>query len=154
MGWWSVATACWKMPSGVCSSTAARRYGIRCSPSAPLLEPRRQRATLGRLRHGPEYEVVVPQDRDLVRDEQPPPPLELRLPPPTPPPVLSLPVPDPGQEVRMPLPEESSAFSEEEEASTGSAVQAVLPVEPPGSPVEPPLSLERSQRSWQPAPYL
>jgi len=32
----------------------------------PLLEPRRQTETQERLQHRPKYEVVVPQDRDMV----------------------------------------------------------------------------------------
>jgi len=32
----------------------------------PLLEPKKQTATQGRLRHGPEYEMTVQRDRDLL----------------------------------------------------------------------------------------
>jgi len=101
----------------------------------------RQTATQGLLWHGPEYKAVVPRDRDLVRDEQQPPPPEVRLPAPAP----SLQEPDPGPEVGTPLLEEGFVFNDEEEASTDSPIQAAPPVEPTSQPVEPPL--ERSRRS-------
>jgi len=71
----------------------------------PLLEPRRQAATRGRQRRGPEYEVVMPRVEDLMRREGPPPLREehLRattsdpLPPPSP-----LPSPLTGSEVQNP----------------------------------------------------
>jgi len=49
--------------------------------SAPqLLEPRRQTATRGRRRHGPEYEVVMPRAEDLEGPEGLPPFQETRPP--------------------------------------------------------------------------
>jgi len=67
--------------------------------ASPLLKPRRQTATQGWLRYEPEYEVVVPQDRNVVRNNQPPLPTEKRLPLPSPTPVPSPTVPNSGQEV-------------------------------------------------------
>jgi len=64
-----------------------------------LLKPRRQAATQGWLRYEPEYEVVVPRDRDVVRNKQPPLPAEERLPLPALTPVPLQTVPNLGQEV-------------------------------------------------------
>jgi len=118
----------------------------------PLIELRRQTATRGQRRHGPEYKVVVLQDRDLVRDEQPPPPPEAR--PPSPAPVSSLPGPDLGLELETPIVEEGSIPEDVGEARAGPPTLAAPPVELTSPPVEAPIFLEGSQRSRQPLSYL
>jgi len=67
-----------------------------------LLKPRRQTMTRGPQRHGPEYEVVVPQEEDLARDERPLPPAEVHPPPSAPGLTPLLPEPEPGPEAQNP----------------------------------------------------
>jgi len=116
----------------------------------PLLEPRRQTATRGRRRHGPEYKVVVPQTEDLVRQERSPPLTEVRPLPPTPclPPLTpnlppTLPNPNMGSEVRYPP--AGGVLSGDKENETTHSRQEALPVEPKNPPViTPPPSPSRT----------
>jgi len=74
----------------------------------PLLEPRGQTTMRRRIRNGAEYEVVVLPDRDVVRDEQPPPLREVRPPPPAPALIPSLPKLVPAPDIGTPTSEEAN----------------------------------------------
>jgi len=93
----------------------------------------------GRRRRGPEYEVVMPQMEDLVRQEGPPPVMDVRPPPPTPGPLPlppSLPSPYTGSKVQKPP--TGGAPSGEKENGSNRSGQEALPVETVNPPVSTP----------------
>jgi len=118
----------------------------------PLLEPRRQTTTRWRRRHRPEYEVAIPREEDLARDERPLPPAEVRLPPPTPGLMPSLPELDPDLEVQTST--EGGAQSGEIGEETVTRGPETPSVELDSSPVSAPPPLERGQHTRQPSEYL
>jgi len=90
-------------------------------------------------RRGPEYEVVMPQIEELVRQERPPPLTEVRPPPPTPGPLPlppSLPSPYTGSKVQKPP--AGGASSGDKENGTTRSGQEARPVEINNPPVNTP----------------
>jgi len=119
----------------------------------PLLEPRRQTTMRGRRQRGPEYEVVMPQIEDLVRQERPPPLTEVRPPPPTPGPLPltpimppSLPSPYTGSKVQKPP--AGGAPSGDKKNGTTRSGQEALPVEINNPPVNTPPPSPSRTPAW------
>jgi len=106
----------------------------------------------GRWRHGPEYEVVIPREEDLVRDERPLLTTEVRPPPSIPSLIPSLPETEPVPKVQTPT--EGGALSgEQNEVITTGELEAPPVVSTcPSASASP--SLERGQRTRQPPSYL
>jgi len=99
-----------------------------------------------------QYEVVILREKDLVRDERPLLPTEVRPPPPIPSLILSLPETEPVPEVQTPV-EGGAPSGELEEMVTTGELEA-LPVAPTSPPVSALPPLERGQRTRQPPAYL
>jgi len=102
--------------------------------ASALLEPRRQMTISGQRQHEPEYEVVVPREEDLARNERPLPLTEVR--PPSPMPDLMPPFPEsePGPKVQIPPAGEAPSKEIREEPVTS------RPVTPPVELDSPPVS--------------
>jgi len=97
-----------------------------------LLKPRRQTIMWGRQRRGPKYEVVVPREEGLTRDERSPPPVGVGPSPPAP--GLTPSLPDTKTAPEVPTPAEGGALSGESRkkatthfVSSGSSQQVASP---------------------------